>query len=152
MHDTEQDPFDVYLAVINHEEQYSIWPADLTMPKGWREAGKRGSKQECLDYIEVVWTDMRPLSLRKKMETPPPVGISKVEDMGKEISLVDRLCAGPQQISARLHPKCTPEALKDRIEMGYIHILFSETKGGTELGIRLVPEKCNLENARFGDA
>lgn len=58
----------VYLAVVNHEEQYSIWPAGRELPLGWCEAGKQGSKQECLDFIETVWTDMRPLSLRKRME------------------------------------------------------------------------------------
>ena len=57
----------VYEVVVNHEEQYSIWPADRELPLGWRLAGKQGLKQECLDYIEEVWTDMRPLSLRKKM-------------------------------------------------------------------------------------
>lgn len=57
-----------YLAVVNHEEQYSIWPDGRPLPNGWREAGKRGTKKECLDYIEEVWTDMRPLSLRKQME------------------------------------------------------------------------------------
>ena len=57
-----------YRVVINHEEQYSIWPADRENPAGWKDAGKEGSKQECLDHIEEVWTDMRPLSLRKKME------------------------------------------------------------------------------------
>ncbi|GJM08195.1 MAG: hypothetical protein DHS20C11_04710 [Lysobacteraceae bacterium] len=58
----------IYKVVINHEEQYSIWPADRENPLGWKDVGKSGSKQECLDYIEEVWTDMRPLSLRKKME------------------------------------------------------------------------------------
>jgi len=58
----------IYKVVVNHEEQYSIWPADRELPLGWREAGKRGLKEECLDYIKLVWTDMRPLSLRKKME------------------------------------------------------------------------------------
>lgn len=58
----------VYNAVVNHEEQYSIWPADRELPLGWRDAGKQGTKQECLDFIESVWTDMRPLSLRKRME------------------------------------------------------------------------------------
>lgn len=58
----------IYKVVINHEEQYSIWPADRENPLGWEDVGKSGSKQECLDYIEEVWTDMRPLSLRKKME------------------------------------------------------------------------------------
>lgn len=64
MWDNENTIFNV---VVNHEEQYSIWPADRELPLGWKEAGKSGTKQECLDYIEKVWTDMRPLSLRKKM-------------------------------------------------------------------------------------
>ena len=58
----------VYRVVVNHEEQYSIWPAHKPMPAGWRDGGKTGTKDECLDHIEVVWTDMRPLSLRKRME------------------------------------------------------------------------------------
>lgn len=53
--------------VINHEEQYSIWPADRDNPLGWRDAGKVGSKEECLAYVEEVWTDMRPLSSRQHM-------------------------------------------------------------------------------------
>ena len=57
-----------YIVVVNHEEQYSIWFVDREIPLGWREAGKRGTKAECLAYIEEVWTDMRPLSLRKQME------------------------------------------------------------------------------------
>ena len=60
----------VYTVVVNHEEQYSIWPADRALPAGWREAGKKGPKAECLEYIKTVWTDMRPLSLRKKMDGP----------------------------------------------------------------------------------
>jgi MbtH protein len=57
-----------YKVIINPDEQYSIWPADREDPLGWRDVGKIGSKQECLAYIQEVWTDMRPLSLRKKME------------------------------------------------------------------------------------
>lgn len=57
-----------YRVVVNHEEQYSIWPAHRENPLGWTDVGKSGPKQECLDYIKEVWTDMRPLSLRKKME------------------------------------------------------------------------------------
>ena len=60
----------LYTVVVNHEEQYSIWPADRALPAGWREAGKKGLKPECLEYIKTVWTDMRPLSLRKKMDGP----------------------------------------------------------------------------------
>lgn len=65
MWDDENTSFQV---VINHEEQYSIWPANRELPLGWTPVGKEGNKQECLDYIEEVWTDMRPLSLRKKIE------------------------------------------------------------------------------------
>lgn len=65
--DDDQD-VKTYKVVINHEEQYSIWPAEKENPLGWNEVGKKGSKKECLDYIEEVWTDMRPLSLRKEME------------------------------------------------------------------------------------
>jgi MbtH protein len=56
-----------YRVVVNHEEQYSIWPADRELAAGWSDAGKTGSKEECLAHIEEVWTDMRPLSLRKQM-------------------------------------------------------------------------------------
>ena len=52
---------------MNDEEQYSIWFADREPPSGWRGVGKNGPKDECLEYIERVWTDMRPLSLRKQM-------------------------------------------------------------------------------------
>lgn len=58
----------IYKVLLNHEEQYSIWPADRDSPLGWRDDGKKGTKQECLDYIKEVWTDMRPLSLRRHME------------------------------------------------------------------------------------
>ncbi len=64
----EQEDTKIYEVVMNHEEQYSIWPVDREVPLGWKTVGKQGNKQECLDYIEEVWTDMRPLSLRKKME------------------------------------------------------------------------------------
>lgn len=58
----------IFRVVLNHEEQYSIWPEYKEIPVGWREAGKTGTKKECLDYIEMVWTDMRPLSLRQFMD------------------------------------------------------------------------------------
>jgi MbtH protein len=58
----------IYKVVVNHEEQYSIWPVDRENPLGWKDAGKSATKAECLAYVKEVWTDMRPLSLRKKME------------------------------------------------------------------------------------
>jgi MbtH protein len=62
------DDATLYKVVVNHEEQYSIWFADRENPPGWSDAGKQGPKEECLAYIEEVWTDMRPLSLRKRAE------------------------------------------------------------------------------------
>ena len=58
----------IYTVVVNDEEQYSIWPIDRDLPLGWREVGKTGTKSECLKYIEGVWTDMRPRSLRGRRE------------------------------------------------------------------------------------
>jgi MbtH protein len=57
-----------YKVVVNHEEQYSIWFVDRENPAGWNDVGREGTKEECLAYIEQIWTDMRPLSLRKQMD------------------------------------------------------------------------------------
>jgi len=66
--DDDDEDNTIYKVVVNHEEQYSIWPVDRENALGWNDAGKTGLKPECLAYIKEVWTDMRPLSLRKKME------------------------------------------------------------------------------------
>lgn len=63
----DRDDTTLYKVVVNHEEQYSIWPADRENALGWEQAGKEGSREECLSWIEEVWTDMRPLSLRRQM-------------------------------------------------------------------------------------
>ena len=64
----ENEDATVYKVVLNDEEQYSIWFADRELPLGWREAGVTGSKADCLSHIGNVWTDMRPLSLRRHMD------------------------------------------------------------------------------------
>ncbi|MCP6760031.1 MAG: MbtH family NRPS accessory protein [Fischerella sp. CENA71] len=64
----EKEDTQIYKVVVNHEEQYSIWLVDKENPLGWRDVGKSGLKAECLAYIREVWTDMRPLSLRRMME------------------------------------------------------------------------------------
>jgi MbtH protein len=53
-----------FKVVVNGEEQYSLWNIDRVLPAGWVEAGFEGEKDSCLGYIESVWTDMRPRSLR----------------------------------------------------------------------------------------
>ena len=64
----EAEDSSIYLVVVNHEEQYSIWPGYKEVPAGWSAVGFSGVKSACLAHIETVWTDMRPLSLRKKMD------------------------------------------------------------------------------------
>lgn len=56
-----------YQVLVNDEEQYSLWPLDIDVPAGWRATGTRGGKQECMDHVDQVWTDMRPRSLRERM-------------------------------------------------------------------------------------
>ncbi len=63
-----QEDKTIYAVVVNHEEKYSIWSAGRDIPLGWKEVGKSGRKEGCLDHIEEVWADMRPPSLRKQME------------------------------------------------------------------------------------
>lgn len=63
----EDDDDRTYQVVVNDEEQYSIWPTDRDVPAGWRASGPAGPKAQCLAYIDEVWTDMRPLSLRRQM-------------------------------------------------------------------------------------
>lgn len=58
----------IYRVVVNEEEQYSIWPFDRELPSGWRDTGKSGDRQACLDYVREIWTDMRPLSVRRWMD------------------------------------------------------------------------------------
>lgn len=62
---TEMEKFTV---VVNHEEQYSIWSLNRPVPDGWRETGFEGEREACLQHIATVWTDMRPLSLRQRMQ------------------------------------------------------------------------------------
>jgi MbtH protein len=65
--DDEELDSQVYIVLINDEEQYSLWPRQRTIPAGWRVVGPEGPKAVCLEYVNEVWTDMRPASLRRKM-------------------------------------------------------------------------------------
>ena len=57
----------MFLVVRNDEEQYSIWPADRELPAGWEQAGPRAARSACLAYIEENWSDIRPLSVRRRL-------------------------------------------------------------------------------------
>jgi len=66
--DTDDKDEELYRVVVNHEEQYSIWPLEKESAPGWRDEGTTGTKAECLAHIKEVWTDMRPKSLREAMD------------------------------------------------------------------------------------
>jgi uncharacterized protein YbdZ (MbtH family) len=153
LYDPDREDTTIYKVVVNHEEQYSIWPDYKEMPLGWIAVGKSGLKPECLAYIKEVWTDMRPLSLQKKMaemaKDPPPPPPPPDPNRPREKSLVDKLCEGEHRVEASLRPEKTVQRLKERIDMGYVHIKFTETRGGTELGIRLDQETLDLSQADF---
>ncbi|QKV97145.1 MbtH family NRPS accessory protein [Streptomyces sp. NA02950] len=140
-----------YHVVINAEEQYSIWPTDQDLPDGWTVAGRTGSRDECLAHIDEVWTDMRPLSLRQFMaEHPDGLAEEVADDPYAGIpTLVDRLSTGQHPIEASLRPDRTAAALGEAVERGFVFLRFTDTEGGTELGVELVPEDCALSGADF---
>lgn len=150
---SEREDTTIYKVVVNHEEQYSIWPQYKDNPLGWRDAGKAGLKTDCLAYIKEVWTDMRPLTLRKKMEelakNPPPAPPPPDPNAPREKSLVDRLCEGDHCVEAGLRPERSVKLFKEAIDRGYVHIKFTETRGGTELGCSLDMPASDFSNADF---
>jgi uncharacterized protein YbdZ (MbtH family) len=157
LYDPDREDTTIYQVVVNHEEQYSIWPAHKDLPLGWKDVGKSGPKSECLAHIKEVWTDMRPLSLRKQMEeaaqrraqepAPPPEAGRTRKKKGDD--LVSRLSKGRHPVESSLLPEKSAQALKNRIDLGYVHIKFTETRGGTELGVRLDREATDLSRADF---
>jgi uncharacterized protein YbdZ (MbtH family) len=153
--DSDSDDKILYKVVINHEEQYSIWPADRENPAGWMNTGKAGPKNECLAYIKDIWTDMRPLSLKRLMaqqaahralhSTPP----SSVRMELPKDGLVGRLSQADHPVELSLRPEKSIAVLKESLELGYVFIKFTDTKGETELGVRLNRESTDLSRADF---
>lgn len=144
----------IYKVVVNEEEQYSIWPDYRENPQGWKDSGKVGTKAECLAYIKEVWTDMRPLSLRKKMEEatrnpPAPAPSTSSSQPQKGESLVDRLCTGDQPFVLSLRPEPTLKRFKEAVDQGYLRVRFTGTNAGTELGVRLDRDASDFKGANF---
>jgi uncharacterized protein YbdZ (MbtH family) len=141
----------MYKVVVNSEGQYSLAFAYETNPRGWKDAGKSGPKSECLAYVKEVWGDMTPLSLRKHMEefakNPAPHPVSR-ESRPYE-SLVDRLCTGDHHVEVSLRPEKTARAFKEAIDRNYVHVRFTQTRGGTELGVSLENDFSDLTRADF---
>jgi uncharacterized protein YbdZ (MbtH family) len=142
-----QDSPASYKVVINDEEQYSIWTADAQNPPGWCDAGISGTRQECLDYIAKVWTDMRPLSLRRRMaqselaqghaSVQPPMTAPTASD-----DLLARLSIEKQAVQL-----IRSRTIREDLDAGYVHLQFLRAVGGTELGIRLDPSSCDYSCA-----
>jgi len=150
---TDDEDDRAYKVVVNDEEQYSIWLADRANAPGWKDAGKAGSKADCLAFIRDTWTDMRPKSLRAKMEElaknpPPPAPAASPSrypptDMNP---LVGRL-QEPQEVEAAIEPRADAKLLRDAIERGFVFMTFVRT--GTRLGVRLDRGACDLARADF---
>ena len=157
----EEEDTTIYEVVMNHEEQYSIWPAHREMPKGWKTVGKQGRKAECLEHIKEVWTDMRPLSLRQKMaelearrpelEAEEARRIAEAERRPKDArdDLVGFLATGAHPVEAGLRPEKSVKRLQEALERGFVHIKFTDTRGGTELGFELDRKASDLSLADF---
>src|SRR5579864_3951690 len=120
VNNSDKEDTTIYKVVMNHEEQYSIWPSYKEMPLGWKDAGKTGPKEECLAYIKEVWTDMRPLSLRKKMEelakNPPPPPTQPDPNAPREKSLVDRLSEADSHVEVAVRPEKTAKGFKEALD------------------------------------
>ena len=157
----EDEDTTVYQVVMNHEEQYSIWPAHREMPLGWKAVGPKGPKAECLAYIKEVWTDMRPLSLRNRMaelearrpelEAEEARRIAEAESRPKDPrdDLVSFLATGTHPVEAGLRPEKTVLRLKEALARGFVHVKFTDTRGGTELGFQVDPQASDVTQADF---
>ena len=147
MTDTNYEDSVPFLVVRNHEEQYSIWPVGREIPLGWVDCGFNGDKQSCLKHIEAVWTDMRPLSLRKQMETLATTAATEPSLVSAAPSgpdLVERLCAKSHKVRVVVRPEKSATAFKEALDRGFVQIEFTETQGGTVLGFPVDTEQSDL--------
>jgi uncharacterized protein YbdZ (MbtH family) len=143
-----------YRVVVNDEEQYSIWPEGKDLPLGWQAEGMAGSKEECLAHIEKVWTDMRPKSLRDRLAAGLPDAIDDpVLDGEPDDALVQRLATGSHPVVvAGVGDRGAAEAIerfRHRMERGHVNVLFTGTRGGTELSLRFDPSRVDRSRCDF---
>jgi uncharacterized protein YbdZ (MbtH family) len=137
-------PHTRYRVVVNDEDQYSIWAADEPLPPGWHDVGVEGTREECLEHIDTVWTDMRPLSLRRWMTEQALSSDARSEapddsaTTDQSPSLVSRLCAVDHVVELRLEPGVEGvDGLVAAVRRGHLGIRIPGTRGGTELTIRV---------------
>ena len=143
----------VYRVVVNGEEQYSIWPDGQPCPSGWTATETSGSKAACLAYIKEAWRDMRPASLRRAMAerarsgaaAAPPAEPSPRRDK----DLVGLLSEGDHPVELGLRPERSVQVFANAIDKGTVHVKFTGTRGGTEIGVPLDRARCDLSRADF---
>ncbi|SOD91584.1 MbtH family NRPS accessory protein [Streptomyces sp. Ag109_G2-15] len=140
-----------YRVVVNAEQQYSIWPVDRELPSGWDDVGVSGGKQHCLDHIARVWTDMRPLSVRRRIAeqavTAPENDLVADEPPEEPPSLVSRLSAQEHPVELRLRDG---EDLALIVARGHVRLYFPATQGGTELTVPVDRAASDLSAAEAG--
>jgi uncharacterized protein YbdZ (MbtH family) len=153
---TSDAPSERFIVVVNGEEQYSIWPEGRALPPGWHAEGTSGSKDVCLAHIEQIWKDMRPRSLREKMEEQALEGAPLVETASDDDAmepLVRRLAAGSHPVVVTgVGERGAAEAIerfRQRLERGQVNVLFTETNGGTELSLRFDPKVVDRSHCDF---
>ena len=137
-----------WVVVVNHEEQYSIWPTYKSIPKGWKSVGVEGSKEQCLKHIEKVWTDMRPLSLRKKIEGRKNISLKSSSSIEKGASLLASLAEGCCEASLSNTPELD-NSLEHLKKTGYAHISFSLESGKTNLFFKVDEENSELSGEKI---
>lgn len=142
-----------YHVVVNHEGQYSLWPAGRELPLGWTSLGEAGTKEDCLRRVEAAWTDMRPLSLRTAQESPSDAVVAVTDRASTALeSPVVRLATGTHPVRAVLANGGDLDAFRRAVEAGYVHVEFTDTQGGTRLGLRLDRDACDLANCHAATA
>ncbi len=148
----------IYTVVVNAEEQYSIWPTFKSVPAGWYEVGFKGSKAGCLAHIKEVWKDMRPLSLRKKMEQrkatwekdKAAILAPRAQEPFKSPT-VSFLSSGWHPLSCK-SIYSSGKVLKEALDKNHIHVEFTNTMGGTCLSFPIDPQCSSYSDANFASS
>jgi len=149
--DLDKEDSAIYSVVVNHEEQYSIWPMNREIPPGWNPTGKTGPQAECLAHIQEVWTDMRPLSLRLRMAElgSTPAAAAPADPMPAGPNIVERLSAADHPVELGFGTNRSLKLAKEAVDRGYVHVTFPNTRGGTSLGVKLDRDACDFANGDF---
>lgn len=128
-----------YIVVVNHEEQYSIWRADFELPGGWSSCGFEGYRDECIAYVDKVWLDMRPLSVRRALQEIEKNTQSAQPQQGHEAPprepLVSRLTKEKRRFEFVSANELSRDLIKQSIKRGVVHFRIPDTDGGTVIGL-----------------